>query len=134
MSTTIENTTAAPAIEVPPKNETPAIINVEDHPVNTETTTPVITDAPAAVKVTPTQRLNSVFIKAKQTVTDVVSEAQKALNERKTNATTAATTADVAPTTTTTSTAPDAVTSDIANKKEGGPNYTFKDILNRVKV
>lgn len=139
MSTHVENTiTVSPVIEAPPRIDSPAVIDVDEPPVNTTFT---ITSAPAtaaaAAKPTPLQRLNSVFVKAKQTVTDVVSDAQKVLNERKINATNAAATPEVTlPNTTTadfspTTTNPVDVTS---NKKEGKPNRTFKDILNHVKV
>ncbi|GAA5813587.1 hypothetical protein MFLAVUS_007070 [Mucor flavus] len=147
MSTPIEtNTATAPVIEVPPKDETPAVINVDDHVVNTETTTaPVTTREPTTTtKVTPAQRLNSVFTKARQTVTDAVSDAQKALSERKTNnqattttaaTTTTTTTAAAVPTDATTITTGAVVNSapEVTDKKAGGPNNTFKGILNRVK-
>lgn len=147
MSTAVETTTMAsePVIEVPPKNQTPAIINVDDSTINTEeATTPIInqvsttevpaTEAHATVKVSPTQRLSSVFAKAKQTVTVAVSDAQKAINERKAHH-------NAAPTATTTNTtgevseAPNNTDATLpTDKKEGKPNQTFKDILNRVKV
>lgn len=143
MSTPIEtNTATAPVIEVPPKDESPAVINVDDHVVNTETTTAPVT---TTTKVTPAQRLNSVFTKARQTVTDAVSDAQKALNERKTINQATATTATTATTTTvaaavpsgTTTTTTEAIVNsapEATDKKAGGPNNTFKGILNRFKV
>ncbi|KAG2233102.1 hypothetical protein INT48_005846 [Thamnidium elegans] len=142
MSTPVETNTAAPVIEVPSKDETPAVINVDDHAVNTETTTaPVTAREPtaAATKVTPAQRLNSVFTKARQTVTDAVSDAQKAINERKANnpatttTTTTTTTTAAAPTDTTTTEAVVNSAPEPTDKKVGGPNNTFKGILNRVK-
>lgn len=129
--------TAAPVLEVPPKDETPATINVEEHqatneaPVNIET---AATTTPSAAKVTPVQRLNSVFNKAKQTFTDVYSEAQKAINEKKTTITAATTSTPAA------ADAPDvqAVTTTTPTDKKVGATAaataTFKDILNRVKV
>lgn len=140
MSTHVENTiTVSPVIEAPPRIDSPAVIDVDEPPVNTTSTiiSAPATAAAAAAKPTPLQRLNSVLVKAKQTVTDVVSEVQKVLNERKINATNAVATPEVTPPTTTTAdfspttTNPVDVTSD---KKEGKPNSTFKDILNHVKV
>ncbi|GAA5804697.1 hypothetical protein HPULCUR_010200 [Helicostylum pulchrum] len=150
MSTPVETNIAAataPVIEVPPKDETPAVINVDDHVVHTETVTTTREPTAATTKVTPAQRLSSVFTKARQTVTDAVSDAQKALNERKANnqaATTATATATATtpapapapaptPADTTTATTEAVVNSAPEDKKVGGPNNTFKGILNRVK-
>lgn len=124
---TIEATTIP---EVPPKDETtaPATINVEEQ--HQEATAPVTTDDATTTKVTPVQRINSVLNKAKKTLTDVYSDAQKAITEKKTP-TAAADAPQVeeaaAPTTT------NKTTTD--NKNLGATaTAAFKDIFNRLKV
>lgn len=129
------NTTAseAPVLEVPPEDT----VSTEPAPVNHTTTTTAATATgvnATGPKVTPVQRLSSVYKKAKQTVTDAVAEANKAITEKKaakpatvdTDADAVATPAAAATTTTTTA---------AQDKKVGGTsNIAFKDLLARVKV
>ena len=137
-SNTATTASEAPVLQVPPKDTV-----TEPAPVNhTATTAATATGVNATgPKATPVQRLSSVYKKAKQTVTDAVAEANKAINEKKaakpaTTATDAAAAAAAAATTsvdpvTTTSVAAPTETHD---KKVGTSNVAFKDLLARVKV
>lgn len=141
MSDPINTTTAtteAPVLDVPPKDT----VN-ETAPVNTTTAATATGVNATGPKVTPIQRLSSVYNKAKQTVTDAVAEANKAINEKKTAKPT--TTSEVAETPAVATTAAhvsvaettDPVqTSETAtqDKKVGTSNVAFKDLLARVKV
>lgn len=133
MSAPIETTkinTASVNTEVPFHHETPADDTTQEHHAtdstggvpNTAATT--TENKPVAVKVTPIQRINTVYNKAKQTLNEVISDAQKNVNEK--NATTTAT-ETVGQSATTADTAPH------VDKKVGTHN-TWKDILNRAKV
>jgi phenylalanyl-tRNA synthetase alpha subunit len=115
--------TIAPVIETPPKDQTLTETPVQSAPVNA-TTTAIATGVNATgPKVTPVQRLSSVYKKAKQTVTEAVTEAQKALHEKKSTQTNEATTEREAA---------DVTTETAAEKKvASGP---LKDLLDRVKV
>lgn len=147
MSTSIEAITT-PVPPVPLKDEinpaSAAVIQVDDHPVNTETIQ--AQEHITIMRVTPVHRLSSVFNKAKQSMTDAVSDAQKAINERNTHKKSTdvanATTTDSANSTNIDTSTPvttvshgDATTSETTGKNPGGgPNNAFKGILNRVKV
>lgn len=138
---TTANTSEAPVLQVSPKDTV-----TEPAPVNhTATTAATATGVNATgPKTTPVQRLSSVYKKAKQTVTDAVAEANKAINEKKVSkpATTTATDADAAAAApagaattaedpvTTTSEAPTAT----HEKKVGTSSVAFKDLLARIKV
>ncbi|CAO3639659.1 unnamed protein product [Mucor fragilis] len=137
---TTANTSEAPVLQVSPKDTV-----TEPAPVNhTATTAATATGVNATgPKTTPVQRLSSVYKKAKQTVTDAVAEANKAINEKKVSkpATTTATDADAAAAApagaattaedpvTTTSEAPTAT----HEKKVGTSSVAFKDLLARIK-
>jgi hypothetical protein len=130
-----DNTTA-PVIEVPPKDETIAETPAQSAPVNTTTAATATGVNATGPKVTPVQRLNSVYKKAKQTVTEAVTEAQKALNEKKpaqasANTTSNDTTTAIEPENETSVTATSTTTE---KKAASGLNTTLKDLLNRVKV
>lgn len=127
---TVTENTALPVIEVPPKDE----ISTQSAPVNTTTAATATGVNAAGPKVTPVQRLSTVYRKAKQTMTDAVTEAQKALNEKKHTQSSAN-----APTTGTdaareTSNVAIESTAPAEKKTANGFNTTFKDLLNRVKV
>lgn len=131
MSTTAEQTTTTttttnPVVNAPHNDTTvaPAVIDtIEDHPVNNTTTTAA--SNPNA-KVTPIQRINSLYNKAKHSFNEVLTDAQRAVNEKSNAQST--TTAEA-----TTNEAPH--NNNIAEKKVGASNNaSFKDILNRIKV
>ncbi|GAN08807.1 hypothetical protein MAM1_0224d08323 [Mucor ambiguus] len=124
----------APVLEVPPKDTV-----TESAPVNHTTTTAATATGVNATgpKVTPVQRLSSVYKKAKQTVTDAVAEANKAINEKKA-AKPATTATDADADAAITSTAADPVTTSqvpttTQDKKVETSNIAFKDLLARVK-
>ncbi|KAI9358397.1 hypothetical protein BD770DRAFT_443104 [Pilaira anomala] len=146
MSTSIEAITT-PVLPVPLKDEinpaSAAVIQVDGHPVNTETTQ--AQEHITITRVTLVQHLSSVFNKAKQSMTDAVSDAQKAINERNTHKKSTdvanATTTDSANSTNidtstpvTTSSNGNVTKSETTGKNPGGgPNNAIKGILNRVK-
>jgi hypothetical protein len=141
MSTTAAEatTTTAPIANVPVTDVTAstAAINVEDHStINNATTaaapttTTTTTVANPNVKVTPIQRINSLYNKAKLSFNEVLTDAHKAVNEKNTTTTSTAAATETA---TATEANPPVPQNAHAERKVGGPN-SFRDIINRVKV
>ncbi|KAL7310365.1 hypothetical protein PS15m_009877 [Mucor circinelloides] len=135
---TATDTSEAPALQVPPKDSATETAPANHTASTAATATGVNATGP---KVTPVQRLSSVYKKAKQTVTDAVAEANKAINEKKAakpaaTATEGATT-DTDAVTAVTTTADPVATSQVPTatqgKKVGTSNIAFKDLLARVK-
>lgn len=131
-------TTEAPVLDLPPKDT----VN-ETAPINATTAATATGVNARGPKVTPIQRLSSVYNKAKQTVSSAVAEANKAINEKKTAKPTTtnkvADTADIAATAAHVSAAENTdpvQTTETAtqDKKVGTSNIAFKDLLARVKV
>ncbi|KAG2189909.1 hypothetical protein INT46_005344 [Mucor plumbeus] len=130
-------TTEAPVLDLPPKDT----VN-ETAPINATTAATATGVNARGPKVTPIQRLSSVYNKAKQTVSSAVAEANKAINEKKTAKPTTtnkvADTADIAATAAHVSAAENTdpvQTTETAtqDKKVGTSNIAFKDLLARVK-
>lgn len=136
---TATDTSEAPALQVPPKDSATETAPANHTASTAATATGVNATGP---KVTPVQRLSSVYKKAKQTVTDAVAEANKAINEKKATkpaaAATEGATTDTDAVTAVTTTADPVATSQVPTatqgKKVGTSNIAFKDLLARVKV
>jgi len=137
---TTTDTSEALVLQVPPKDSVTETAPVNHTASTAATATGVNATGP---KVTPVQRLSSVYKKAKQTVTDAVAEANKAINEKKAAKPAAATTEGAstdadAVTAVTTATDPVATSQQAPtatqDKKVGSSNIAFKDLLARVKV